>query len=162
MNSFPKQIIATGIIKFVISIKSQNPLVAIPPFWEYDTTNPVEKEAKVCRLLEGHEPAFTNFQAMSLSVKKNRGKPPLFSQYNTDQTAAPLVYNPLQGLLELQPRVHRHTVELRLQVFIDQLVEAAAKNIGLPDLRGVAAEFVHQIVDHILALLLIADNARYG
>ena len=39
-------------------------------------------------------------------------------------------------------------------------MEAAAKDIGLPDLAGIPLELLEQIVHHILGLLFVAHNGR--
>ena len=46
-----------------------------------------------------------------------------------------LVDDALKRLAELDARVVRHPLELGLQVLVDDLVEAASEDIGLPDLR---------------------------
>ena len=45
-------------------------------------------------------------------------------------------------LAELEARVVRHVLELCLQVFVHDLVEAAAEDVGLPDLTGVPLELL--------------------
>ena len=45
------------------------------------------------------------------------------SQYNTDQTRAPLVDDPFDGLLQLHPGVGRHPVQLVMQPLVHQLVQ---------------------------------------
>ena len=57
---------------------------------------------------------------------------------DTDEPPAPLVDNALEGLLELEPRVHGHPIELSLEVLVDQLVEGAAEDIALPDPHSVS------------------------
>jgi len=39
-------------------------------------------------------------------------------------------------------------------------MEAAAEDIGLPDLRRVALKLLQEIIDHVLALLFVADDGR--
>ena len=51
-------------------------------------------------------------------------------------------------------------LELCLQVFVHDLVEAAAEDVGLPDLCRVALELLQEVVDHVLALLFVADDGR--
>ena len=41
-------------------------------------------------------------------------------------------------------------------------MEAAAEDVGLPDLRRVALELLQEVVDHVFALLFIADDGRNG
>ena len=63
-------------------------------------------------------------------------------QDNADQPAAALVDDAGQGFLQLFPGILRHPLQLGLKVVADHLVEAAAEDVGLPDLTGVPLEFL--------------------
>ena len=39
-------------------------------------------------------------------------------------------------------------------------METAAEDIGLPDLRRIALKLLQEIIDHVLALLFVADDGR--
>ena len=95
-------------------------------------------------------------------MKKCRGPagPRHFLQDDTDESAGTLVDDALEGLLKLAPGILRHPLELGVQILADQLVEGAAKDVGLPDGFGVTLELLEQIVDHLFRLLLIAHDGR--
>ena len=107
----------------------------------------------------------TSYKVMTFQLQecnKARGTSSRFVslQDDTDETARALVDDALKRLAELEARVVRHVLELCLQVFVHDLVEAAAEDVGLPDLRRVALELLQEVVDHVLALLFIADDGR--
>ena len=74
-------------------------------------------------------------------------------QDNANQTPAALVDDPLQGVSQLLLRVLRHTLQFCLQIVAHDLMEAAPKNIGLPDFAGIALKLLQQIIHHVLGLL---------
>ena len=107
----------------------------------------------------------TSYKVMTFQLQecnKARGTSSRFVslQDDTDETARALVDDALKRLAELEARVVRHVLELCLQVFVHDLVEAAAEDVGLPDLRRVALELLQEVVDHVFALLFIADDGR--
>ena len=63
-------------------------------------------------------------------------------QNNTDESAASLVDNTLECLAKLGAGIVRHVLELCLQILVDDLVEAASENVGLPDFPGIALELL--------------------
>ena len=65
---------------------------------------------------------------------------PLFLQNDADEPAAAFVDDAGKRFLKLLSGVLGHPLQLGLQVVADQLVEAAPKDIGLPDLAGVPLE----------------------
>lgn len=100
----------------------------------------------------------TSYKVMTFQLQecnKARGTSSRFVslQDDTDETARALVDDALKRLAELEARVVRHVLELCLQVFVHDLVEAAAEDVGLPDLRRVALELLQEVVDHVFALL---------
>ena len=102
----------------------------------------------------------TSYKVMTFQLQecnKARGTSSRFVslQDDTDETARALVDDALKRLAELEARVVRHMLELCLQVFVHDLVEAAAEDVGLPDLRRVALELLQEVVDHVFALLFM-------
>lgn len=71
-------------------------------------------------------------------------------QNNADKSAAALVDYAFQRLAQLCLSVCRHTLQLCLQVLSYDLMEAAAEDVGLPQLSCIALEFLQQIVYHVL------------
>ena len=91
----------------------------------------------------------TSYKVMTFQLQecnKARGTSSRFVslQDDTDETARALVDDALKRLAELEARVVRHVLELCLQVFVHDLVEAAAEDVGLPDLRRVALELLQE------------------
>ena len=107
----------------------------------------------------------TSYKVMTFQLQecnKARGTSSRFVslQDDTNETARALVDDALKRLAELEARIVRHVLELCLQVFVHDLVEAAAEDVGLPDLCRVALELLQEVVDHVLALLFVADDGR--
>ena len=89
---------------------------------------------------------------------KSLSAPPFFSQQNTDQPAAALVDDPLQGLGELGAGRLGHMLQLGVDALSHQLVEGLAEHIGLPDAGGVLVELTEHVPHQILGLLLGAHD----
>jgi len=78
--------------------------------------------------------------------------------YEETKSAAALVDDAGQRLLQLFPGILRHPLQLGLQIVADHLVKAASENVGLPDLTGVPFKLLKQIIHHVLRLLLITHD----
>lgn len=69
---------------------------------------------------------------------------------NTDQPAAALVDNPLDGLLQFETRISGHAVELVVQPLVHQLMQGFAEDIGLPYPTGAFLKFFEEIEHQFL------------
>ena len=68
-----------------------------------------------------------------------------------------------QGLLHPGAGLLGHVQQLGLQPLVDQLVQALAKQVGLPQPGGVVSKIGQQALDQLLALALGAhDGAQLG
>src|SRR5699024_11304261 len=76
------------------------------------------------------------------------------SQQNTDQAGAALVDDPLEGLLHFGAGFLGHMQQLGLQPLADQLVQAFAEDVGLPQLDGVVGKAGQQALDQFFTLAL--------
>ena len=64
---------------------------------------------------------------------------------DTDESVAAVVDDFLYRLPYLPPRVGRHTAQLVVQAFVDQLVDGLSEDIALPDFLGTFLKFLEQI-----------------
>ena len=81
-------------------------------------------------------------------------------QDNTDQSSTALVDNSLEGLLDFDLGILRHSHQLVGKAFLYQFVEGLSEDVGSPQLGGIALKIVKQVFDQFLALLLGADDGR--
>jgi hypothetical protein len=73
--------------------------------------------------------------------------------YNyTDQSATSIINNPLQGVLQFQLSVFRHTMQFVLNSFPNQIMQGFAKYIGFPNLGGIFFELIQHIAYQFLTL----------
>ena len=77
---------------------------------------------------------------------------------DTDESGTALVDDPFQRLLQTAPGLLRHMEQLVLQAVVDQLVEALAEDVRLPQADGVVLEILQKALHEVFALLLRPDD----
>jgi hypothetical protein len=74
---------------------------------------------------------------------------------DTDQTAAALIHNSLQRILQFVLGIFRHPVQFILDAFPYQIMQGFAENIGTPDLGGIFFKLIQHVTHQFLTLFSV-------